>query len=346
MLNENGVKVSDGLYKAAQNLTDIHMNNYSAAEAPKVFHAVGGLGKNAYNLLSFKHNELSRISMLAREIGSHKDARPLMWEMLSQVATAGLMGTVLYTEANFVVEQISKLMGKPTSLTKLLLENGSTFGKVFSRGTPTLAGVDMSGSMGMQVTPQGGLDLIQPGLSKTTDIASAAIDAAKKPNAYNAMELGRQMLPLSVQGLANTTSPFAKQDAKGNTMLRNPSTGEGTVTLTPAEAFIKKLGFKSTNESTQKGLLFANDKISKAYSEKRSSIIDAALKNYNVYGKLPEGWAQDYIKAQGDPKSAVAEISGKLMASNVDRPTREMILNSMSQSVTAQHKLMRQLGKE
>lgn len=346
MLHENGIKVSDGLYKAAQNLTDVHMNNYANAEAPRVFQTLGGVGKSAYNLLSFKHNELSRIAMLAREIGKNGDARPLLWEMASQIAFGGIMGTILYQEANWAIEQITKAMGKPTSLTKILLENSDKLSTVFSRGAPTLAGIDMSTSLGMTVTPEPGLDMLHPGLGKTVDIAKAGYDAVTKPSAYNAANLVREAAPLSVAGLINTQKPFAKEQANGDTMLRNPSTGEGTVTLTPAETFIKRLGFKSVGESTQKGLLFANDKISKVYAEKRGKVIDAALKNYTVYGKLPEGWAQDYVKNQGDPNTAVSEITNKLMAANVDRPTRELLINSMSNSVTSTHKLLRSLKKE
>lgn len=339
MLDEAGIKPSDGLYEAAQNLTDMHMNNYAQAEAPRIYQETGGIGRSAYNLMSFKHNELSRLAMFARNIPK-KEFRPIGTAMASQIAFAGLIGTIGFAEADYLYEKITAMMGEPTSLTKTLLDNTEIW-DFLKFGAGSLADVDLTSRMGLQLTPGSGLDLVAPGAGKLVDVAGAVGDFATQPNLYNAANVAREALPLSVGGIMDRTV-FETED--GMALNRNKVTASAV--RNDADKLWKALGMTGVNESVQKKLSYENQKIDQVYKDKRSKVIDGAIKEYYMRGVLPENWVERYVELQGDPKEAVATIKDRIESLNVDRPTKELMKNAASKSVTSQHKLLRRLGKE
>lgn len=339
MLDASGVKPKDGLFEAAQNLTDMHMNNYAQAEAPRVYQETGGIGRSAYNLMSFKHNELSRLAMFAREIPA-KEGRPILVAMASQVAFAGLMGTLLFAEADALYEFITAKMGEPSSLTKVLLDNPEISDNL-KFGMGAMADVDMTSRMGLQLTPGSLVDLAAPGAGKLVDIAGAAGQLASQPNTYNAANLAREVLPLSVGGIMDRTI-FETE----NGMALNRNKVSASAVRNDADKLWKALGMTGLNESVQKKLNYENQKIDQVYKDKRSKVIDGAIKEYYMRGVLPDNWVERYVELQGDPKEATRAITERIEALNVDRPTKEIMKNAASKSVTSQHKLLRRLGME
>lgn len=345
LLHENGLTKADGLYEAAHNLTDLQMNNYNTAEAPKVYSHAGGVGKTAYNLMSYKHNELSRLAMLAREFGRTKDARPLAANILSSIAFAGIIGTIGYTEADWFVRQVSKAMGKPTSLTKELLDNPNIPDKVKFGGAANL-GVDMSARMGTgAILPKPGIDAFMPGAGKLVTAGQAMFDAVTSPSEYNAKNAIREMAPNSVSGLLDRMW-FSGKDAKGNELAMNRNKVSASATRNEADKMYKTLGMTGINEAKQKAGNYEDQYVNKAYQDIRKSVVEKAAKEYFVSGKFPNDFAKKYILAQGDPNSIERELTQIVMEQNIDPKTAAILKNSMSNSVTSMHRLMRAVGKE
>ncbi len=339
MLDASGVKPKDGLFEAAQNLTDTHMNNYAQSEAPRVYQETGGIGRSAYNLMSFKHNELSRLAMLAREL-PQGTASPAMIAIASQIAFAGLMGTVAFAEADYLYQKITAMMGKPTSLTKLLLDNPDIPNEL-AFGMGAMAEVDMTSRMGMQLTPGSAIDLVAPGMGKLGDIAGAAGQLISQPNTYNAANLAREVLPLSVGGLLDRTV-FETDDG----MALNRNKVSASAVRNDADKLWKALGMTGMNESIQKKLSYEDQKIDQIYQDKRNKVIDGAIKDYYMRGEFPANWLEQYTELQGDPAQGKAAIKERIMALNVDRPTKEKMQLAASKSITSKYNLMRRMGQE
>ena len=113
-----------------------------------------------------------------------------------------------------------------------------------------------------------------------------------------------------------------------------------------ADKLWKTLGLTGMNESRQKTLDYVNKSITEDYKNKRKAVIDNATKVLFTSGKIPSDFAQKYIAAQGDPKTIGPEVVAMAEQLGMDRHRLELAKNAMSSSVTSQHKLLRQLGKE
>ena len=344
MLHESGVKPKDGLFQAAQNATDIHMNNYAQAEAPKLYQETGAVGRSAYNLMSFKHNELSRTAMLAREIPNTKEGRPLLVAIASQIAFAGMMGMIGYHEADALYQFVTSKMGNPTSLTKLLLDNPN-IPDFLKYGMGSKVGLDLTNRMGVQVTPGNLTDALAPGASKVGTMVKAAAQVVTQPNEYNAKNMVREFSPNSVQGIEDRAW-FSGQNAKGEELAMNRNKVQASAVRNQTDKLWKTLGLTGVNESKQKALDYENNRIDQVYKDKRKDIVDNAAKVLFTSGKVPADFARNYIKAQGDPNSLAREITTMAMEQKIDRPTLERMRNAMSSSLTSMHKLLRETGKE
>ena len=346
LLHENGFKAKDGLYEAAKKLTDIQMNNYSHTEAPRAYMAAGGPGKVAYNLMSFKHNELSRLAMLSREIAKNGNASPLLTHIMASVAFSGIMGTILYSEADWLVKEISTSMGNPTSLTKILLDNQS-ISEFFKYGIGSTAGVDLTSRLGVGplVPGQGkAADVLMPGAGKLVNIASTGKDLVVNRTEYDLKNFIRELLPNSVSGIIDRTWFSPKVGEKE--LAINRSKVLASATRNDADKLWKTLGMTGIHEARQKALNYENQRIDKAFSDKRKKIIEKASKVFFTSGKIPEDFAKDYITAQGNPDSIAREITQIAIEQQIPQQQLLLIQNAMSKSLTSMHRVMRATGKE
>jgi hypothetical protein len=218
LLKENGMKVNDGLFEAANNLTDMAMNNYSALERPQIYNTLGPVGDLAVNLQSYKHNELSRLALFARHAAEHKSMRPILAQMSATVAFGGLLGFVAFEEADWLYRMITKAAGAPDSLTNRIIALSETVNKkvfdetngkvdapyVVSHGLPSLLGIDMSRSLGLtDVVPDTLGAAFFPGGSKLGEMAGSAYDLAKSPSEMNAKRAARAFAPIGAQGIVD-----------------------------------------------------------------------------------------------------------------------------------------------
>jgi hypothetical protein len=345
ILHENGITAKDGLYEAASNLTDIQMNNYSQSEAPKAYAIAGGMGRSAYNLMSFKHNEYSRLAMLANEMGRSKTATPLLVNIMSSVAFAGVMGTIAYTEADAIVKLISKKLGEPTSLTKVLLDNPS-IPDSFKYGMGSTAGVDLTNRLGTgPLVPEHAIDAVMPGAGKLVNIGKAGYDLAISPNEYNAKNFGRELAPNAVNGVLDR-SWFSPKNNKGEEMSLNRNKVQAGVVRNEADKLWKTVGMTGLNEAKEKSKIYENSLIDRVYTEKRALIIKNAAKEMYTSGVVPKDFAVKYLKAQGNPTSIGTEIQQMQLEQGIDARTLSIMKNAMSNSVTSTHKLLRAVGAE
>ena len=346
ILHENGLTAKDGLYEVAQNLTDLQMNNYASSEAPKMYNDLGAAGGPAYNLMSYKHNEYSRLAMLANEIGRNKTASPLAVNLMSSIAFAGIVGTIGYTEADQLVKFLSKEVFKqPTSLTKILLENPNISDGIKYGGFANI-GLDASSRLGTgALVPQHAIDAIMPGAGKLATAAGAIGTAIISPSEYNTKNAIRETAPNSVGGLLDRAW-FSGQDSRGNELAINRNKGTPTATRNETDKALKTMGMTGIHEAKQKSLNYENDSITRAYTDIRKSLVDKATKEYFTNGRIPADFARKYIAAQGNPDSIEREITGIMSEQKMDAQTAAKLRSSMSNSVTSIHKLLRIVGKE
>ena len=347
MLHDNGLTKADGMYEAAHKLTDIQMNNYSSMEAPRAYMALGGIGKTAYNLMSYKHNELSRLAMLTKEISRHGNSAPLVANIVSSVAFAGVMGTILYSEADWFTKQISKLMGKPTSLTKVLMDHPEISDSI-KYGMGSTLGVDMTSRLGLgPLAPGSGhvIDAVMPGSSKLVNIGKTGAELVTHPSEYNLKNFVREATPSSVSGVLDRAW-FSPKNAKGEEMSLNRNKVQANAVRNDLDKLWKSIGMTGIHEAKQKAYDYEASSIDRVYGDIRKSIIDNAAKQLFTSGRVPADFAQKYIQAQGDPASLEREVTNMAMEQHVPAHTLALMKNAMSSSLTAVHRTMRLTGRE
>jgi len=343
MLHENGLTPKEGLYETAHNLTDMAMNNYDKAEAPSMYTSMGSVGKAASNLLSYKHNEYSRLAMFAREVAREGSTRPLATAIMSSIAFAGIMGTIGYTEANELVKFISKQLGKPTSLTKVLLDNPN-IGSNITHGLGAEIGVDMSGQLGAgAVLPGNVVDAVMPGAGKLGKVAVAGWNAATSPSEFNTKNLVRELSPGLTSGLIDRAW-FSKNSPNGE-MAISRTTGLPTVTRNDSDKLWKAIGMTGINESRLKAKDWENDSITKVYHDIQKSLVDKAQKSIAVNGTIPADFAKKFVDAQGNPETIQALVTGMVTKGSMDHRTAE-ILAAQVANLSNTHKLKRMVGQE
>lgn len=339
MLNDNGMSVKNGLFEAAHNLTDMTMNNYSAVERPNLYNALGPVGDTAANLASFKHNELSRVALYARQLKEEKSARPLLAQLATGVAFSGILGTLAFEEADWLYKQITSMMGKPDSLALRVIkmsEDNPIIGNKYalSHGGFSFLGLDMTKRLGLSnLTPDNLGEALFPGGSKLVEMGSSAIDLAKSPTETNAKQAARAFSPGVATGMMDRAW-FSKQTSQGE-LASNRNTLEGQVIRNKHDKIWKSLGGTGVNESVQKAKLYETDWMKQAYAEKRKPWLTKAHEELYATGRVDPATVKGYLDAEGDIKTLAADISRTLKKQNVPAKDRALLQHAMSQSITS-----------
>jgi hypothetical protein len=342
MLHQNGLSVKNGLYEAAHNLTDMTMNNYSPMERPNIYNHMGPVGDISANLSSFKHNEISRVALLARQLSEEKSARPILAELAASVAFAGLTGTLAFQEADYLYQWMTKKLGKPDSLTlraiklsedsadKVGLKGNSRY--ALSHGGFSMLGIDMSKRLGLgNAVADGATDMVFPGGGKLLDIGAAGVEAAKHPSEMNTKRLAREVVPRPAAANMDLEW-FSKEDGR---LGLNKNTLEAQVRRTPADMMAKRFGFTGIHESVEKDKLYNANKIAMGYAELREPALNRAKEELFLNGKVSKETVQDYIKHQGDVKTLAADLSRISKKMNIPAKDRELLRASMSRSISS-----------
>jgi hypothetical protein len=350
MLKDNGMSVKNGLFEAAHNLTDMAMNNYSATERPRMYNAMGPVGDVSANLASFKHNEVSRIALFARQIAEEKSARPLAVALAAQVAFAGIQGIIAFEEADWLYKQITKAMGKPDSLSLAVVRmsedigkqvnnmTGGTKGKigdasyVLSNGGFSPLGVDLSKRLGLgDLVGDDIMSLAFPGGSKLVNMADTAYEAVRRPSEMNTKRAIREWSPAFATG-AEDLMWFSKNN--GTTAV-NRNTLEAVYNRSYQDKVVKATSGTSINESIYKQKHYENKWIQQAYADKRKPVLERAHGELFTQNRIKPETIQEYLKYEGDIKTLEADIRRTLKKQNMTAKDRDYLTSAMSKSITS-----------
>jgi hypothetical protein len=351
MMDDAGVKPKDGLYEQAQRFTDQVMNNYSAMEKPPVYQALGQIGSMAYNLKSFAHNELSRWSMLAREIPATGNAMPLLTQMATTIAIAGVMGLPFYSQFEELYDYITKKMGTPRSLTLDVIKmsenlakeyggNYDMFKNAVSHGLPTLLGADISKRVGLSdVLPSNLSDAAFAGGSKLTGTVGALGSAIVNPDE-------RHLKAAAVAAAPNMLAAPLKSawytDEKGVYSTDPDKKRELITQINGTDRLLKKIGITGINESVKRTKDYQLKQVEKAYQDIRDkAMVQISYDLSNGTPITPETIDKYFVDGQGDPSSFGASINDIAMKLNIPRDTLAMINNAASSSITKAQALNR-----
>lgn len=330
MLRENGMTKENGLHETAHNLTDMTMNNYSRTDRPQVYDMMGPVGETASNLASYKHNELSRVAMFARE-ALDGNAKPMVAQLLAGLFYTGVKGTIAYNSADWLVKQISAFVGHPVSLTKGLMEvsqmvGGKVAPYALSHGAFSLLGIDMANRLGLgdALIPN-----VFPGGSKLAQIAGRAYDTIKNPNEANTKELIREASPGIATGVQDLTW-FSKGD-----LGSRRSDLAGSVKRTKTDKIVKAIGLTGINESTEKQKLYENKWINETYTDMRKNTIDTMKGEIYMKGAPSSASIQKYLNQRGDVRGLLKEIERISKEQNMSARDRDLLRASTMKSVQA-----------
>jgi hypothetical protein len=348
MLKENGMKVGDGLFEAAHNLTDMAMNNYSAVERPKMYSAMGPVGDLAVNLQSYKHNELSRLSFFVREAAENKSLRPIATQLATSLVFGGIMGMIAFEEADLLYKMISKhVFKKPDSLTNMVIRmsegiHRDSGGKippyVASHGVFSMMGVDLSRSLGLtDVAPDSAMDVLFPGGSKLGEIAGAGYDAAKSPTEMNMKRFGRAVAPIGVQGVLDNQW-FTKDAGEKGRLSVKPKNLEGQAYRNKTDSMVKNFGFVGINESVQKQKTYNVEKIATDYADLRQGPLSKMRDELFAKGTISKETIQDYLKYRGSFDTIQGDLNRYAMQQNMSAAELSLLQSTASSSVASMEK--------
>jgi hypothetical protein len=344
VLEDGGMKVKDGLYEQAHRMTDQVMNNYSAMEKPPVYNALGPIGSMAYNLKSFGHNELSRWSEYAREIGKTGNPGPLLTQMATTIAVAGAFGLPMYSQFEALYDYITKKLGNPRSLTldviktseqlaeKLGPDGYEKFKHAMSHGLFSTLGADVSKRIGLgDVLPSKASDAAFAGGGKLADMATTAVKAAVNPDEQHLKAAAVAWSPNVLAG------PFKEKwytDEKGVYSMDPDKKRELITEINGTDRLLKTVGITGINESVKKTKDYQLKQLEKAYQDIR----DNALVKISHDMAAGKGISQENIdkyftNGQGDPSSFENSINDIGMKLNIPRDTLALMKGAASNSV-------------
>ena len=347
MMDESGLKPADGLFEQAHRMTDMTMNNYGAIEKPAFYNALGPVGSMAYNLKSFGHNEISRWSMFAREAKSNGNYVPLLTQMATTIAVAGVMGLPFYSQWESLYDLITAKLGEPRSLALDVMEASQKLGEhipqlgefTLSHGAPTLFGADVSKRIGLgDVLPSKAADVAFAGGSKGVDMVSKLIGAAANPDEAHSKAAFLAWMPPIIQaplkehwytknGLAYTMDPDKPPVA--------------TAELNARDTLLKKIGVVGINESSQKEKYFQQNKVEKAYNDIKQKGLTIAAQDL-FHGKdISERAMRLFLKGQGDPTQLQQNIMDMAIKQGMTQEQLKILKDSSSRSITKMYDLER-----
>lgn len=329
MMDEAGLKPKDGLFEQAQRFTDMAMNHYGALEKPKMYNALGPIGSMAYNLRSYGHNEISRWSLYAREIANSGNPAPLLTQMATTIAFAGVMGLPFFSQWEAIYDFITKKLGKPRSLALDVMSASEAVGKelgtgayALSNGLPTLMGVDLSKRTGLgDVLPSSASEAAFAGGSKLGQMAKAGYQFATKPSEETAKALAINVAPPAMQGPMDVAW-YQKGDIAYS---KDPEKLRPVAKRTDRDVLLKKIGLTGINESVQKQKVYQQRELDTAYQEYRSSAMNTIAQDL-FRNRKPDQKTLDkyFVTGQGDPATFETDLTR--MATELNMSPQEYLL--------------------
>ena len=349
MLDESGLSAKQGLYEQAQRLTDMSMVNYSALEKPAFYNSLGPIGSMAYNLKSFSHNEISKWSMLAREISETGNPAPLLTQMATTIALAGVMGLPFFSQFEALYDFITKKLGKPRSLALDVQEMSKSVGKelgptgqfALSNGAPTLLGADLSTRLGYgDVLPSSAADAAFAGGGKLYEMGKATGRAMIHPSEENLKAAAINLAPPVAQGPLDVAW-YQKGDIAYS---KDPEKLRPMARRSPLDTKLKEWGLTGINESVQKQSNYQNAQLDKAYTEYRTQAMQTIAQDLFRNRQIDPKTLDKYFKTgQGDPATFERDLQRVAINQNIDPQTAIMMKQAATQNIPQLRSLQRRM---
>jgi hypothetical protein len=347
MLHETGLTPKQGLYQQAHRFTDMAMVNYSALEKPAIYNALGPIGSLAYNLKSFGHNEISRWAMFAREIGNDANAMPILTQMATTIAVAGVMGLPFFSQWEMLYDYITKKMGTPRNLSIDVMDASKSVGKALgpngayalSHGAPTLLGVDLSTRTGLgDVIPSAAADAAFAGGGKLYEMGKATGRAVLNPSEENLKSAAINLAPPVLQGPMDV----AWYQKNGMAYSKDPGKLKPTAVRNDTDVLLKKIGFTGINESAQKQKQYQQAQLDAAYTEFRSAAMQTIAQDLFRNRPIDQKTLDKYFKTgQGDPKTFETELNRLAIEQNMSPQDYLLLRQAASNKIPQLRSLQR-----
>ena len=347
MLHESGLTPKQGLYQQAHRFTDMAMVNYSALEKPAIYNSLGPLGSLAYNLKSFGHNEISRWALFARELGNDANAMPILTQMATTIAIAGVMGLPFFSQWEMLYDYITKKMGTPRSLSLDVMDASKSVGKALgpngayalSHGAPTMLGVDLSTRTGLgDVIPSSAADAAFAGGGKLYEMGKATGRAVLNPSEENLKSAAINLAPPVLQGPMDV----AWYQKNGMAYSKNPEKLKPTAVRNDTDVLLKKIGFTGINESAQKQKQYQQAQLDSAYTEFRSAAMQTIAQDLFRNRPIDQKTLDKYFKiGQGDPKTFETELNRLAIEQNMSPQDYLLLRQAASNKIPQLRSLQR-----
>ncbi len=216
ILLDAGYDIKDVL-PAAENLTNQSMVDYHPYERPLMYGGMGVLGQHAGGLTTFKHNYIGTQVLLGKEASRSgmRSKAPLALSGLAMMALAGVTGLPGYQEADWLYQEMREGLTKERrSIAQDIMANAPQWVK--SGVLSDQLGLNMQGKFSAaDMVPDTPGKALFPHLSGAVDIGSAALEAAKNPNATTGANLAMAATP---SGFKRVTEGLVRRDADNNVL--------------------------------------------------------------------------------------------------------------------------------
>jgi ADP-Ribosyltransferase in polyvalent proteins len=354
LLRDAGFENDPNIFHVARDVTDMAMGVFRQEEQPTAYNQFGPLKPLASQLSTFLTNSNSNLMMLGRIGFREGNFKPIGMAILSSLLMSGVMGVPGFTQADWLFEQISSAMGKPTTLVNEILKmtRSKTGGDALSVGVPSaVTGIDMHTSFGRP-------NLIPPfftgasAMAKAgTDLWNGGKDALSGDVAGGVMDAKRAAIHLSPPIARKNLEMewFGDKKPNGNVLMHSLQKGkgtQGTMELTPTEVTARRMGFnmvssfKKSQEDYQRNLIdqHLQDKQQKIMTSLDESLTSSKGK---VNPEKVRDYLDKYIEAEGDPKTFVTQLNSKVLADNTTNVQRYLMQKANSGSLSAARALKR-----
>ncbi|MDE3022319.1 MAG: hypothetical protein KGI54_10700 [Pseudomonadota bacterium] len=330
VLKESGYEHHPDIFKVAREITDRFMVDYRPHEGQKINRAFGPFAPLVGNLSSFSAAATSNFAAIAKEAMKTKDGRVMMALFFSGLVAHGVMGFPGFSEADWMVETISSLRGKPTTLANEVLKLANSINKE-SKGVGDFLSVGFGHLLGLDLHQVMGRSSIMPpqlgagGAGAAVKVAQAAGTAVAHPSEMNAKRLAYEMSPKLAKSWEDLT-----WFSDGN-MAMNRKEGHATEGMYRRNEFdtrAKMAGATSLNEFKNKEQMRQLTNQELHYREAQKSVLsklqDDAVSSGGLTPLKVSGAVDKYLNASGDPKVLIQEL--KKYGVNVSTTHMERLL--------------------
>jgi hypothetical protein len=339
LLKDAGVPTKD-IFGAAENMTNMTMVNYHPIERPMGYAKLGWLGDIASTLTRYKHNQASQVAFYAREgIMSGQGAKgytPMAAFLATSLAFGGVMGFFGFQEADALYQLVSEKLGKPDTLTSVVLESGMP--EIISHGVFSTLGLDMTTRFSnANLIPDSVPKALMPFGSAVLDMAEATGRFAMNPTSTTRQkQLVKAFAPQSAQGIIENQL-FTEKQADGSNLYQNstegPNMGRGRVFRSEGDMALRNFGFRNIRESKELAKNYSNGQIEKA-NENIVKSIQSKAQLAAMDGTLTENQLKTLInraaKYGQSPDAFVSEFTTWSRDRHLSQAKQQRLRNALS----------------